>query len=105
MTAGNCHGRYIMRPDGIVIPEPDLMAWACWLEENDRHIGEDFIGDVRVSTVFLGLDYRFSSNGPPLLFETMIFGGDHDGFTHRYATHTEALQGHKLTVEMVKETR
>jgi len=39
-------------------------------------VAESFIGDVRVSTTFLGLDHNFFGDGPPLLFETMIFGAD-----------------------------
>lgn len=30
-----------------------------------------------VSTVFIGLDHRFSDTGPPLVFETMAFWGIH----------------------------
>jgi hypothetical protein len=29
-------------------------------------VGNDFIGDVRVSTVFLGLDHRFNERGLPI---------------------------------------
>lgn len=28
-----------------------------------------------VSTVFLGLDHSWTPGGPPLVFETMVFGG------------------------------
>jgi hypothetical protein len=31
---------------------------------------------VEVSTVFLGVDHNFFGVGGPILFETMIFGGD-----------------------------
>jgi hypothetical protein len=47
-----------------------------------------------VSTVFLGIDHNFG-NGPPLLFETMVFGGEYDGYCKRYSTWEEAEGGHK----------
>jgi hypothetical protein len=36
-------------------------------------------GNIGISTVFLGLDHRHFGDGPPLLFETMVFGGSRDG--------------------------
>lgn len=49
--------------------------------------------DVVVSTVWLGIDHQWG-NGPPLIFETMVFGGEHDQDTTRYSTEAEALAGH-----------
>jgi len=44
----------------------------------DRIVAKtDIDGEVEVSTVFLGLDHAVW-DGPPMLFETMIFGGPHD---------------------------
>ena len=56
----------------------DLMTWARWFEENDRRIRATQIkrGVVEgpwVSTIFIGLDHRFGFDGPPLLYETMVF--------------------------------
>ena len=48
----------------------------------------------------MGLDHAFMG-GPPLLFETMIFGGEHDQFQERYSTWEEAMAGHKKAVELV----
>ena len=48
---------------------------------------------VKVSTVFLGMDHSWG-NGPPLIFETMIFGGKHDMDQERYSTYSEAKRGH-----------
>ena len=50
--------------------------------------------DIVVNTVFLGLDHQWG-NGPPLLFETMVFGGELDQNTDRYSTWEEAIEGHK----------
>ena len=50
------------------------LIWARWFETADRRVALTEVSGIRVSTVFLGLDYRFSGEGPPLLlFETMTF--------------------------------
>lgn len=61
------------------------------------------VDDVLVSTVWLGLDHRFSGEGPPLIFETMIFGGDHDGEQWRYATLQQAKDGHARALRRLGE--
>lgn len=67
-----------------------------WFETADRRVAETFLADnaIRISTVFMGLDHRFFGNGPPLLFETMIFGGEHADLMQRYSTWDQAEQGH-----------
>jgi hypothetical protein len=65
--------------------------------------GEDGTGEVVVSTVFLGLDHNFSMVGPPLLFETMVFGGPLNGECRRYATWVEAEAGHREVVAQAQE--
>ena len=59
-----------------------------------------------VSTVHLGLDHSFGQ-GPPLIFETMVFPCDADGHVtswseedcDRYSTEAGALAGHAAMVE------
>lgn len=94
-------GRYIL--DGHTpVPCDSLMEWANRFEKDNRHVGDDTAGGVRVSTVFLGIDHSFGSSGPPLLFETMVFGGEHDGKQERYSTWEEAEEGHARFLQMVK---
>ncbi len=83
------------------VPESDLMTWATWLETADRQVSKDEKDEVKVSTVFLGLDHRFGGDGPPILFETMVFGGQHDQDQKRYCTWEEAEEGHRRMVEKV----
>jgi len=83
------------------VPVDDLLEWGAWLQTADRHVALDIFGDVRVSTVFLGLDHSFGG-GAPLLFETMVFGGPLDGEQERYHTWDEAEAGHKLMIEKVR---
>jgi hypothetical protein len=62
------------------------------------------IGQSRISTVFLSMDHGLAGligDGSPVLFETMVFGGEHDEYQERYHTYDEAEEGHKRIVEMV----
>ena len=65
-------------------------------------IGKDQFGGVSVSTVFLGMDHSFGG-GTPVLFETMIFGGEHDQYQERYCTWDEAERGHQIACELVNK--
>lgn len=50
------------------------MRWAHWYEKGRRIVKRSTIGPYMVSTVFLGVDHRFDGEGPPILWETMVFG-------------------------------
>jgi len=92
-------GHYILDAKGKPVPEPDLLKWARWMETPTRMIAKTKVnveeGSAEVSTVFLGLDHRFGTEGPPLVFETMVFGGPLDQEQDRYSTKAEALAGHQ----------
>lgn len=55
--------------------------------------GEKGIDKVLVSTVFLPMNHAFG-DGPPMVFETMIFGGEHDQWQERCSTWEEAEAMH-----------
>jgi len=94
--------KYIL--DGHKVVEcDDLMEWAAWFETANRHVDKTMIGDIAVSTVFLGIDHSSGYSNTPQLFETMIFGGELDQEMWRYPTWEEAEKGHAKTVEMVKQ--
>ncbi len=94
-------GKYILNDAGEPEEASSLLAWAKWFETADRIVASDIIGgDVHVSTVFLGLDHNFGSAGAPLLYETMIFGGEHDGYEDRYSSRVAALAGHADALKM-----
>lgn len=93
-------GLYIIR-DGEPKPCEDVKAWGRWYEKANRHIGDDTINGVRVSTIFLGIDHAFGA-GPPVLYETMAFGADGDEIQKRYHTEHEARQGHAAMIEAVR---
>ena len=79
----------------------DLLTWAKWFEKAERHVADDTIDGVRISTVFLGLDHQYGQ-GPPLLFETMVFGGPNDQDQLRYSSWDEAEKRHAEILEREK---
>ena len=80
----------------------DRMTWARWFESADRQVAESIQGDVRVSTVFLGLDQNFGDLfGLPILFETMVFVNGESQACDRYRTWDEAEAGHQRWVKQV----
>lgn len=104
---GVSFGKYI-----LVGHEPieidDVLEWARWFEcdTEARRVGltELDYGRVRVSTIFLGLDHNFLfEDAPPILFETMIFGGTMNHECERYSTWDEAVIGHAYMVQCVEE--
>lgn len=95
---------YILDGRGNPVREPDPARWEEWFTGSDnRVLKHDTVSRaVRVSTVFLGFDYNFSGKGPPLLWETMIFGGRHDRTCQRYASRKDALAGHARALVIAK---
>lgn len=83
----------------------NVAEWAAWRaldDGNGSHIVGRYERDgVTVSTVFLGLDHAFGG-GPPLLFETMVFGGPDDGAQWRFATWDEAEAHHMATCRTLR---
>jgi hypothetical protein len=66
-------------------------------EEFAAYEGGDY-----VSTVFLGIDHNHFGDGPPILFETMIFGGSADELQWRYRTLEQAQAGHQMIVQSLR---
>jgi len=71
-------------------------TWARILDDSSRVVAQTPQKGARpwVSTVFLGLDHSRGDIDDPLLFETMIFGGEHDGWENRCSTWDEAERMH-----------
>ena len=76
-----------------------------WLDKNLKRkaVKQEYIGDVYVSTVFLGLDHSFKSD-KPVLWETMIFGGDHDQYQERYTSYEDAFEGHQKALNLINNS-
>jgi hypothetical protein len=81
----------------------DFMTWAVWFENSkERVVAQTNVGNVTVSTVFIGLDHNFDPFGPPHLFETMIFRNGDGGDCWRCTTWQEAEAQHARAVEYVR---
>lgn len=86
----------------------NIREWAEWFEKAERHVADETVCGVRVSTVFLGLDHSFDPEGLPMWFETMTFAVE-DGVTNwagetqlRCTTWEEAERQHAATCAEVR---
>jgi hypothetical protein len=93
LTGGLSMRFYILR-NQVVVPASSAKEFGEWVETADRVVSHTQIADIEVSTVFLGIDHQFFA-GPPLLFETMVFGGDLDQTCRRCSTWDEAEAQHE----------
>ena len=83
---------------GKELKQCSLQEWSDSWTNQDRQIGLDNIKEVKISTVCLGIEH---SGG---LFETMVFGGVHDQFQDRCYRYEEAVEMHRIAVELVKKS-
>jgi hypothetical protein len=78
--------------------------WATSYEtrQDQKRVAETTLPNGRwVSTVWLGLNHQYG-DGPPLIFETMVFPNQKDMGEldcDRYSTEAEALAGHAAMVD------
>lgn len=86
--------------EGKPISDMELMELRL-SDPNYKRVAKTIVGDAEVSTVWLGLDHSYFDDSPPLIFETLVFGGKHDQHMVRYSTEEEAREGHARVVRMV----
>lgn len=97
---------YILEGKKVVLCN-SFAKWAAWMNNPNadqlKRVAETLVEQIRISTVFLGLNHGDSfPGGPPMVFETMIFGGAHNHRQWRYATWEEAEAGHAVAVKLVE---
>lgn len=81
----------------------NFVYWAMRRDKDYRVALTSSISGIEISTVFLGMEHNWRKDGsPPLLFETMIFGGEHDGDLLRSATWDEAVRIHEEMCALVR---
>lgn len=126
-------GTYVLNGHDPV-PEYDTLKLGEWMETANRHVRLSKMGSYTVSTIFLGLDHGHMMNGPPILFETMVFFADRRRYARllrrhkagkpprkwnpesrppresfyyqtRYATWTGAELGHAVALRAVHKVR
>lgn len=83
-------GYYILKNKRPI--QVSFYKWAIWFDSPDRIVKQEEIDGVQISTVFIGYGH---------LFETMIFGGDHDGYQCRCDTWQEAEAEHQKAVDLI----
>lgn len=94
-------------PDGRTL---SIEEWSQLMERRDEDSSREswwrrqtVISDgVSVSTVWLGLDHELCESGPPLIWETMIFGGEHSQNQWRYPSRQAALDDHERIVAALR---
>jgi hypothetical protein len=95
----------------------DAILFAKLWDPEYRRVAQDRVGGVFVSTVFLPIDHSFGG-GPPILFETMVFGYGPSGvrrlwmrltgrriqeeYQWRYVFEEDARDGHAKVLAAVK---
>jgi hypothetical protein len=74
---------WIRLPDGTARKAHTWAEYSAWLNTGNfdelRRVARDVFNDgVEVSTVFLASDHACPGGPGPVLWETMVFGGDHN---------------------------
>jgi hypothetical protein len=80
---------------------PAFLKWAMLFENEDRSVAQHTTPyGERLSTVFLGLDHNFFMQGPPILFETMLFApGDRELARQLLLSPTSMTKGEREAAE------
>lgn len=83
------------------------MSFDDWADrssiDNYHRVATDHVGPFYISTVWLGINHADSGAKEPVIFETVIFGGDFNEegkeYVERYSTEAQALAGHRRAVD------
>jgi hypothetical protein len=92
---------------GVLHEDPDYKRVALDVYPSLEDVTADPLSPepvATVSTVWLGINHAFGG-GPPVIFETMIFGGDYDQECMRYSTEADAVDGHWRVMEDLRAGR
>ena len=102
MTLDLSFGHYVLDENHIPRKAKSFLEWAEFFEQTElRRVAKTETSRGEVSTVFLGIDHNFGFKGPPILFETMVFGGPYNEYMERYCTWAEAEEGHAHVVKLI----
>ena len=94
--------KYILADRKPVLCE-SLENWAAFMANDDnRRVAYDMLGDVRISTRFMGLDVRLLPEDKLELFETLISGGVWDSYIARSNTWEDAVDSHAGAIKLVQ---
>lgn len=98
------HKFYILKDKEIVeVPHHEHLEWFVRNAE-ERFLKQDnVLPYVEVSTVFIGVASvipGITNRGP---FETMVFGGEWNGYSIRSWSYDDALTAHQTMIEQIFE--
>lgn len=104
-------GLFILDENKDAISVEDAREWGNWMRDANRVVARDeFTTEDNtafiVSTLFLGLNHNYGdmNDEAPILFETMIFGGNPlRDYPERYTYWYEAEAGHQRIVKNIKD--
>jgi hypothetical protein len=110
MEASGAKFKYlILGPGGRTLVVADVADFMDWAMDNGDgrisvHVADDYVGNTRVSTVFLStLVSGFNEAALQCPFETMVFGGNNDVLlTKKYLSWEEAEKGHEQILARVR---
>lgn len=78
--------------------------WFMWYGNmENRRVAADMVGEAFVSTIFGGIDRSYGRAPQPLVFETRIFEGEHDGWEKLASSWEEAEACHAEAMELVRK--
>lgn len=104
-------GDHLIKYYGMQGQRITAAEWVEWVETSDRHVARTIVrhgrGKYYVSTIALGFNHNWVGNGPPLLFETMVFRDSMMNpmrVQERYSTPAQARRGHALVLRALKRT-
>jgi len=97
---------YILNKDHTCSKAGSMQEYYEWdknygfqgLREDRKTVDRYESKNLVVSTVFLGLDHSFE--GSPVLFETLVSGGNLDEEMDRYHSWEEAVKGHNNMLKL-----
>ncbi len=91
-------------------PKPcNQWEWMDMFADNQRRtVKQEYVGELYISTVFLGLDHNWSHKGGPVLWETMVFHPNPDKEEKRFKLLeleglTERCSGNREQAEAMHE--
>ena len=99
------HNMYFMLDENRnVVPAKSFKEWGEWFHKSNRRVSRQIVApNIQVSTVFLGMNHNFTSEDPPILWETMVFIKGEGGEMSRCSgTWQDAEAMHNKMVEKVQ---
>jgi hypothetical protein len=97
-------GLYSLDSKKKVVQCKSIEEWmGTQLDIGKRRVALTKVGGASISTIFLGVNCGFRGGKEPILWESMVFGGDMSGYCRRCpGTFKDAKAMHRQVVKQVK---